>query len=79
MPWPGNDFTSWRGFPSDSKEALQLAREIYADPESRFPSVKSLLYALQNEFPDEQALPSEGNLRLQRGSDSLPLQLLPTS
>ncbi|MGJ8723553.1 MAG: hypothetical protein ACSHYB_03260 [Roseibacillus sp.] len=45
--------------PERRQEALQLAREIYANPQFRFPSVKSLLYALQIEYPDEKALSTE--------------------
>lgn len=39
--------------PERRREALDLAREIYATPSFRFPSVKSLLYALQSAFPGE--------------------------
>lgn len=38
--------------PERRREALQLARQIYQDPMARYPSVKSLIFALQNEFPD---------------------------
>ena len=41
------------------REALQLAKDIFATPEFRFPSIKSTLYALQNEFPEEDgAIPA---------------------
>ncbi|MDQ8189552.1 hypothetical protein QEH58_04535 [Roseibacillus persicicus] len=43
--------------PERRREALALTREIYADPRSRFPSIKSQLFSLQNEFPDEEAIP----------------------
>lgn len=42
--------------PERRREALKLAQEIFATPEFRFPSVKSTLYALQNEFPEEPAI-----------------------
>ncbi len=45
--------------PERRKEALGLAHEIFSDPESRFPSVKSILFALQNEFPAEGAIPEK--------------------
>lgn len=38
--------------PERRSEALQLARQIYQDPMARYPSVKSLIFALQNEFPE---------------------------
>jgi hypothetical protein len=38
--------------PERRREALDLAREIYAEPAFRFPSVKSLVFTLQKEFPD---------------------------
>ena len=43
--------------PERRREALKLAQEIFATPEFRFPSVKSLLFALQSEFPEEEAVP----------------------
>lgn len=45
--------------PARRPEALALTRKIYADPQSRFPSIKVQLFALQNEFPDSEALPLE--------------------
>ena len=44
--------------PERREEALKLVREIYAKPESRFPSIKSLLSALQNEFPSDNDIPT---------------------
>lgn len=38
--------------PDRRAEALGVAREIYQDPKARYPSVKSLIFSLQNEFPD---------------------------
>lgn len=43
--------------PERRKEALKLAQEIFATPEFRFPSVKSVLFALQCEYPEEEAIP----------------------
>lgn len=43
--------------PERRREALELTREIYSDPQSRFPSIRSQLFALQNEFPDAKAIP----------------------
>lgn len=39
--------------PDRRAEALAVAREIYQDPKARYPSVKSLIFSLQNEFPDD--------------------------
>jgi hypothetical protein len=44
--------------PERRREALQLAKDIFATPEFRFPSVKSTLHALQNEFPEEATIPT---------------------
>ncbi|MBK1835606.1 hypothetical protein [Roseibacillus ishigakijimensis] len=44
--------------PERRREALTLVREIYADPQSRYPSIRSQLFALQNEFPDEEQIPA---------------------
>ena len=43
--------------PSRRREALTLARELYADPTMRLPTLQSTLFTLQKEFPDEQAIP----------------------
>lgn len=43
--------------PERRREALALAKEIFATPEFRFPSVKSILFALQKEFPGEETIP----------------------
>lgn len=38
--------------PERRREALGLAQEIFETPSFRFPSIKSVLYALQKEFPE---------------------------
>lgn len=47
--------------PERRREALDLARKIFENPSFRYPSVKSVLYALQKEFPDadDGQVPSE--------------------
>jgi len=38
--------------PERRQETLELVREIYQDPHSRYPSINNLLFSLQNEFPN---------------------------
>lgn len=71
--------------PARRREALALVREFYAQPEMRFPSIKSLLFTLQKQFPDDQAIPDQEIFRTngdiirslfnhyQRGEEGLPI------